>query len=75
MQVDTTYLNFSKHIMNCQLCGRWTHTACAGVDYENIEKRIIYCCPKLGTPYCPYPEVLSVNIKMKNTYFDKLYVK
>ncbi|CAG9794044.1 unnamed protein product [Diatraea saccharalis] len=37
-----TYLKSTENWVKCQLCGRWAHTACAGVDDEDLEEVLIY---------------------------------
>ncbi|XP_037977944.1 MFS-type transporter clz9 isoform X2 [Plutella xylostella] len=48
LDANHTYLKSSEGWVACQLCGRWAHTACAGVDDENIEEVHIclYCDAK-----------------------------
>lgn len=48
LDVNHTYLKSSEGWVACQLCGRWAHTACAGVDDDNTEEIHIclYCDAK-----------------------------
>lgn len=36
--INNTYLKSSEGWVGCQLCGHWAHTACAGVDEDNLEE-------------------------------------
>lgn len=36
-----TYLQSTENWVQCQLCGRWAHTACAGVDDGDLEEVLI----------------------------------
>lgn len=38
---NNTCLKFSKNWVGCQRCGRWAHTACAGVDDDDPEEVLI----------------------------------
>ncbi|KAK9884883.1 hypothetical protein WA026_009112 [Henosepilachna vigintioctopunctata] len=40
-----SFLKSSEGWVSCQLCGRWAHNGCAGVDDENTEEIhiCIYC--------------------------------
>ncbi|CAK1593073.1 unnamed protein product [Parnassius mnemosyne] len=48
LYVNHTYLKSSEGWVACQLCGRWAHTACPGVDDDNTEEIniFLYCNAK-----------------------------
>lgn len=39
---NNTYLKSAEGWVGCQLCGRWSHNACAGVDDDDAEE--IHIC-------------------------------
>lgn len=42
LDVNHTYLKYLKCSVACPQCGRWAHTACAGLDDDNTEE--IHIC-------------------------------
>ncbi|KAF2898523.1 hypothetical protein ILUMI_07655 [Ignelater luminosus] len=39
--LNHTYLKSTENWVKCQLCGRWAHTACAGVNDEDLEEVLV----------------------------------
>lgn len=52
--VNHNFLTSSEPWVGCQLCGRWAHNACAGVDNEDLEEIHISFMPQFHYPIIPH---------------------